>query len=133
MPETRQEVKLRNLCPTTTTSKLWWWQDPRDPRLTSLRSVYKSFILTIILCKDLSRSACNGNTCTYVSDSVYCALLTFTCVSLLGNAYDFLNEINIYKWSGSFLGYCLCGATERRRKANSLWFPSQNFASLHQG
>lgn len=43
MPETRQEVKLRNLCPTTTTSKLWWWQDPRDPRLTSLRSVYRSF------------------------------------------------------------------------------------------
>lgn len=65
--------------------------------------------------------------------TVKCALLTFTCVSLLGNAYNFLNEINIYKWSGSFLGYCLCGATERRRKANSLWFPSQNFASLHQG
>lgn len=41
MPETRQEVKLRNLCPTITTSKLWWWQDPRDPRLTSLRSVYE--------------------------------------------------------------------------------------------
>jgi hypothetical protein len=39
MPETRQEAKLRNLCQITTTSKLWWWQGLRDPRLTFHRSV----------------------------------------------------------------------------------------------
>lgn len=68
--------------------------------------------------KDLSRLVCNGNIC----DSVKCVLLIFICVLLLSNVYNFLKEINIYKWFGFFLGYCLCGVIERRRKANFFWF-----------
>ena len=39
MPVTRRVVKPRNHCLNSTTSKPWWWLDPRDRKSTSLRYV----------------------------------------------------------------------------------------------
>lgn len=47
-PEIKQDRWLRNLCQNSTTSRLWWCQEPRDPKFTSHRYGAIKFYMSII-------------------------------------------------------------------------------------